>query len=198
MRINIYIYIYDRFKILLLNSFTRSPAYANLTRPYAPYANLTRAFRKSTSSLRQPRFFLNLTRPYAPLTPPSAHHAFSCFFWFSASFPLCAPPCAEDSFSMPPITRRLRGAYAPLTRNFSNYFRSGALIAASESASTLTSMIGELIQKRDLNKKHEISKHLFCFGQLLRAAYATLRAPVFLMRHACAQLTQPYAHQRFG
>ena len=99
---------------------------------------------------------------------------------------------------MPPITRRLRGAYAPLTRNFSNYFRSGALIAASESASTLTSMIGELIQKRDLNKKHEISKHEFCFGQFLRAAYATLRAPVFLMRHACAQLTQPYAHQRFG
>ena len=92
----------------------------------------------------------------------------------------------------------LRGAYAALTRPLRAIFLIIFLIAASESASTLTSMIGELIQKRDLNKKHEISKHLFCFGQFLRAAYATLRAPVFLMRHACAQLTQPYAHQRFG
>ena len=194
----------------MLNSFTRSPAYANLTRPYAPYANLTRAFRKSTSSLRQPRFFLtlrDLTRRLRHLPPTMLFHVFFGFPLLSPSpsqpserdsCACRAPPCAEDSFSMPPITRRLRGAYAPLTRNFSNYFRSGALIAASESASTLTSMIGELIQKRDLNKKHEISKHLFCFGQFLRAAYATLRAPVFLMRHACAQLTQPYAHQRFG
>ena len=46
----------------------------------------------------------------------------------------------------------LRGAYAALARTLRAKFE----MISPESASTLTSMIGELIQKRDLNKKHEI------------------------------------------
>ena len=48
-----------------------------------------------------------------------------------------------------------------------------------------------------MEKKHVMQNRQFWFRQLLRAACATLRAPAFNLRGACARLTRPYAHQRF-